>query len=802
MRIALPLLICLVLFASNALPAALSEPIKEEKGLDIARFQSEPVIDGKLDEPLWKEATNLHNFYQTQPGDNTTPTFSTEAMLAYNGRFFFIGIRSLDDPKKVRATLAKRDDITADDYVAIYLDTFNDSRKAYVLMFNPLGVQQDGIFNEDGATDYSVDIVMESKGVVTPEGYSIEIAIPFSSLRYVSGQGKNWGIHMLREIKHLDEENSWMPLSRDKTAVGNAAGSKEAKARFLSQAGRISGPQQVNTGHLLEIIPVLTPSETGRRIQPRPIERSTSYRFLNAPANADFGVTAKLAITPSITLSSAYNPDFAEVEADQPQITANQRFPLFFDEKRPFFLEGIEIFRTPIQAIHTRTFVDPGMAIKLSGKENRNSFGLMLVRDDAPGNFTDEERLDPSVERFIDRNAYSALFRLRRDISDQSNLGIVATSYSFIEKQNHLGGVDGRFNLGLTNVFTFQLLATSSRRFFYDPGADENIYRTGNGLGYRIEYNKTGRTFNLQVAGEGYTSDYRADLGFTQRTNTNRWSATVRYNSEPKTDSRFISWSFLYTTLAQYDWQGRMQYSFIYPRILLNFKRQTFLNLYAYADYARLFEEEFGPKRSTTQQGAFYGDSERNTIYKGFVIEAGTSPNKKYSLTASLDRAWDYLDYDFGAAPRYPRVSPAAIADPNAPLDPGPGSTIYFTSSAAYQPVNALRISFDFTKSGLTRNDTHLVAFDQNLYTLRANYFFTRFTFARARVDYDSLTGNVLGQFLCGWTPNPGTSVYVGYNEDLNFNGFSPFTSIPERGFQRNHRTFFVKLSYLFQHEL
>jgi hypothetical protein len=226
------------------------------------------------------------------------------------------------------------------------------------------------------------------------------------------------------------------------------------------------------------------------------------------------------------------------------------------------------------------------------------------------------------------------------------------------------------------------------------------------------------------------------------------------------------------------------------------------LNLYAYNDYVRFFEEEFGPKRSATQQGAFYGDPERSTFYRGFSVEGGTSPNKKYSFSVSLDRAWDFPDYDFGGGPRYPRVSPAALADPNAPLDPGPGSTFYLTGSAAYQPADALRISLDFTKSKLTRNDTRLVAFDQNLYTLRSNYFFTRFIFVRARLDYDSLIGNIRGQFLWGWTPNPGTSLYIGYNEDLNLNGFSPITNAPERGLRRNRRTFFIKLSYLFRREM
>ncbi len=774
---------------------------EESRPVPIAHFESMPAIDGHLNEEIWKQATSLGNFYQTHPGNNTRPTFNTEALLAYNNKYFFIGIRSLDEKKNIRATLAKRDNITADDSISIYVDTFHDQRKAYVLMFNPFGVQQDGIMNQDGVTDYSVDVVMESKGILTPDGYSVEIAVPFTSLRYASGGGKSWGLHILRQIKHRDEENSWMPLSRNKNAVGNGAGGEETKARFLAQAGTITGPMGIAGGPVLEVIPVLTPSETGTRMRSRQVQ-GTAYDFLNKPVDVDFGLTAKVVLTPGMTLTSAFNPDFAEVEADQPQVTANQRFPLFFDEKRPFFLEGIEIFRTPIQAIHTRNIVDPDIALKFSGKQGVHSFGIMVAQDAAPGNFTEEERIDPDFERFIDKSAYSALFRLRRDISEESSLGLVATSYNFVEKHNHLAGIDGRFNMGATSIFTFQLLGTNSRRFFYDPVANENIYRTGNGFGYRAEYNKTSKNVNFQLAGEGYTPDYRAELGFTQRTDTNRWSGTLRYNSEPKAGSSLVSWSFLFTSLAQHNWQGNMQYAYVYPRVLFNFKRQTFLNLYAYGDYVGLFEEEFGPKRSSIQRGAFFGEPERSTIYKGVLIQAGTAPNKRYSFSASYDRAWDFMDYDFGAGPRFSRVSPAALADPNAPLDPGPGSTLYITSAVAYQPVDALRVSFDFTKSRLIRNDTRLVAFDQNLYSLLANYYFTRFTFARARVDYDSLTGKMLGQFLCGWTPHPGTAVYVGYNEDLNVDGFNPFTFHSERGLHRNHRTFFIKISYLFRHEM
>jgi len=156
------------------------------------------------------------------------------------------------------------------------------------------------------------------------------------------------------------------------------------------------------------------------------------------------------------------------------------------------------------------------------------------------------------------------------------------------------------------------------------------------------------------------------------------------------------------------------------------------------------------------------------------------------------------MDYDFGGGDKFPRVSPAALQfGQGAPLDPGPGSAIDLNGFFTYNPTSALSLRLNYNKSRLRRDDTHLVAFDDDIYSLRGTYQFTRFIFARARVDYDSLASNIRGQFLFGWTPNPGTAFYAGYNDDLNRNGFNPFTGQLEPGFRRNGRTFFIKFSYL-----
>src|SRR5262249_6020089 len=280
-----------------ALPPEKATPVR------IARFDSAPTIDGRLDEDVWGRATILKDFYQIQPGDNIAPSKPAQVLLGYDSKHLYIGFRATDDPGKVRATVAKRDQIFDDDYIGVYLDTFNDRRRAYALFFNPLGVQADGIFTENNGEDYSIDIVMESKGVVTDEGYSVEIAIPFKSLRYEAGKGKLWNVHFFRRIKHFNGElDSWMPVSRDKSGT-------------LNQAGQLTGLEDISTERTLELIPSLTVSETGRRVRALPLgsTQPDPGRLVNQPVRLDPGLTTKVGLTPTVTLDAAINPDFAQV---------------------------------------------------------------------------------------------------------------------------------------------------------------------------------------------------------------------------------------------------------------------------------------------------------------------------------------------------------------------------------------------------------------------------------------------------------------------------------------------------------
>jgi hypothetical protein len=836
--------------ASNAKPTATAKaapalPPEKANPVVIPKFDKPPVIDGRLDEEVWQKAAVLKDFFQIQPGDNTPPSKPTEVLIGYDPKFLYIAFKATDEPDKVRATVAKRDNIFQDDYVGFMLDTFNDKRKAFEVFFNPLGIQGDGIITEGRGEDFSIDLLMESKGIVHETGFNVEIAIPFKSLRFEAGKGKLWGAHFFRRIKRFENElDSWMPFSRSVDSN-------------LSQEGHLTGLEGISVERMIELIPSLTVSQNSRFVPSLPSDQRSldPGRIVNEPVGLDPGLTAKFIPSSAVTVDLAINPDFAQVEADQLVVTANQRFPIFFPEKRPFFLEGIEIFQTPITAVHTRAIVDPDLAVKTTGKRGRNTFGFMVASDNGPGNLNADDRgalnaciekrsLDPRVvcnsERFIDKNAYIGVLRLKRDIGKENSIGMLATTYNFIEKHNQVMAIDGRFRLDKQTTFSFQTLGTTSRNFFFNPNDGLNRYRTGNGFGYSADYNVSGRNWGYEVYGEGFTQDYRADVGFVQRTNSNFNFVNVRYNSDPNPKKKIISYHVHNFTHIDYDWQGRMYIWEAENLVELQLPRSSWVGSWWEPGYERLFDHEFGPTREVkacdpagldlnlpanqARPGcSFFGPSnERSSDKQHLSFYGGSNFSKKIQFNAQVTQRWGHFDFDFGNGDKYPRVSPAALqfqrakaqavaagecdrpeeerpsaCTATAPLDPGRGSLLQFNGNFSYQPTNALRAQFSINSQRLRRYDTDRVAYAINILTLRGTYQFTKATFARLILDYNTLNSRLRSQALFGWTPSPGTAFYAGYNDDLNYDSRHPFTSEIVPGFRRNSRTVFIKMSYL-----
>ena len=323
----------------------------------IPRVDAAVTIDGALDEPAWARAVRLSGFSQYQPVDGRAAEEQTDVLVWYSPDALHFGIVAHDrDPSTVRATVAHRDDLDQEDSVTIYLDTFNDRRRAFFFAVNPLGAQQDGVQSEGsgaagtlfgGNIDKSPDYKFDSQGSVTDSGYIVELRIPFKSLRYPGTGPQTWGINIKRKIQRTGYEDTWTDVRR-------------ASASFLAQSGTITGLHDMRRGVVTEVQPVVTSDASGQRL-------SAGGQFRRAAVELDPSVNVRVGL-PNVAIDATINPDFSQVETDAGLVTTNERFALFVPEKRPFFLEGVELFSTPNQLVYTRRIVAPIAGGKFTGK--------------------------------------------------------------------------------------------------------------------------------------------------------------------------------------------------------------------------------------------------------------------------------------------------------------------------------------------------------------------------------------------------------------------------------------------------
>src|SRR5215831_15215160 len=343
----------------------------------VPRLEAEAAaIDGILSEPVWSQAALLTGFSQFSPLDGVPAADSTQILLWYSPSALYIGVRAFEAHGAVHATLADRDKISADDNVQVLLGTFHDQRQAYVFAVNPLGVQMDGMLVENGlgargswtptlagraSADLSQDFVFESKGRLTEYGYEVEMRIPFKSLKYQSSAQQTWDLNVVREVQHSGYEDSWAPALR-------------ANASFLAQSGTIDGLTGLERGVVLDVNPVVTQHVNGA-----PTAGGWDYHA----ERPQLGGTARWGLTNTLTMTGTAHPDFAEVESDAGQFVIDPRRALFFPEKRPFFIEGLESFSVPHTLIYTRDIAEPDAAVKLAGKVDGTSVGFLSAADNA-----------------------------------------------------------------------------------------------------------------------------------------------------------------------------------------------------------------------------------------------------------------------------------------------------------------------------------------------------------------------------------------------------------------------------------
>ncbi|MGB5739311.1 MAG: DUF5916 domain-containing protein, partial [Woeseia sp.] len=492
--------VLLVIVLTGLAGEALTREAKNSAFADIPRVAGSVIVDGRIDDELWSEAAQIELGYETRPGENTAAPVRTVAMLMENGSSLLIAFEASDpEPHKIRAYLRDRDSAFSDDFVGVILDTFNDQRRAFEFFVNPLGVQMD-LTNDDvnGEEDDSWDAIWDAAGQITDSGFVVEMQIPLSQLRFPqTGDLQTWGIDLIRNYPRAHRYRlAATPLDRDLNC-------------YLCQFSTVSGMPGATPGRDLEITPTITATRSALRADPY------SEPLLDGETEGDVGLSVRWGITPELTASLAINPDFSQVEADVAQLDVNNQFALFFPETRPFFLEGADYFRTPLNAIFTRTVADPEVGAKLTGKRGEDTFGVYVTEDRVtnlifPGAFGSE-----SESLALDNQAFVA--RYSRGFGQASAIGGLVTSRRGDGYNNTVAGIDGRWKISDQHSVQGQYLRSETEY----PAAVAADYEQplgsfdGDALGLTYDYNS--RDWFAYARHSEFDPNYRSDAGFVTR---------------------------------------------------------------------------------------------------------------------------------------------------------------------------------------------------------------------------------------------------------------------------------------------
>ena len=466
----------------------------------IPRVEARIEVDGELDEPVWERAWSATLDYEVRPGENTPAPIRTEVLVMHDANRLYVAFRAHDpDPRAIRAHLADRDQAWADDWVGVVLDTFNDERRNYLFTVNPLGVQMDNIEVESsGGTPW--DGIWKSAAVMTDWGWSAEIEIPFSTLRFQrSAESQVWGFDAIRGYPRNVSHQMGL-FARDRS--NNC---------YLCQAPKIEGFAGVSPGRNIEIVPTLTATRTDER------EDLPDGEMVNGDPDIELGLTARWGITPNLTLSGTINPDFSQVEADALQLTVNRPFAIFFPELRPFFMEGADFFETPMNVVYTRMMREPEWGLKLTGKEGAHTIGAYVVDDEItnliiPGS----ESSDFTV---LEQPNTATVLRYRYDVGNRFTLGGIFSNREGTDYLNRVAGIDGDLRITPRDRVFVQVLRSSTQ---YPDEVVEDFDQpegTIDDWAAKIYYSHSTRTWMWWALLWDVGTDFRADLGFMPQVN-------------------------------------------------------------------------------------------------------------------------------------------------------------------------------------------------------------------------------------------------------------------------------------------
>jgi hypothetical protein len=693
---------------SSRSAAAQTAPRQE---IQARRATVPPRLDGLLDDDLWAgDPLPLDRWMSYNPLRGEPEQQKTSVWMGYDAEAIYFAFRCFDEaPDKIRATISRRDNVWNDDWVGISLDSSGAGQIAYHMFINPRGIQMDALqsTNEDTAPDW----FWQSAGRVDDGGYNVEVRVPLQSLRFRGGPHVRMRALFFRRNSRLGISWSWPEM---------------APGQWVFEAHAPIGFDDLHQPLLLEVIP----SATFSRNQ----TRSDGSVWQDARSNGDFGASLKYGITSAMTLDATVNPDFSQVESDAFEVEVNNRFPIFFSEKRPFFMEGLGLFNlagtggdaTMRTAVHTRRIVDPNAGVKLTGTQGRYTFATLFAPD---------ESLDPDSRRFF------TIGRGVRNLGDGQYVGLIATDAEFGRDHNRVVAADFSLRHGERFRWNGNLIYSDSA-----TADDETSHGTGGQLTY--SYDTRRLTFNGQI--EHYDRGFRMDTAFVNRVGLTRGWQFQQVQFYP--DEQRYPWlkriaPFFWVTSAEDRVQGGSEL-WLMPGIRFNFTRQGYLRL-------------------DTMRGHETFAQRRFTIGRAFA-DGGAQLTRWLNVGGTINQG------------------PAIFYDA---ADPFQGTRRSITTRVGIQPNSQLNHNVSYTFVHFERRETRETVFDVHVINLRNTYQFTPQFLLRAITQFDSSRQRVLGDFLASYELVPGTVVHAGYG--------SLWERPDEDPYRTTARAFFFKASYL-----
>ncbi|MFQ5537259.1 MAG: DUF5916 domain-containing protein [Gemmatimonadota bacterium] len=783
---------------------------KGELEVEIPRLDGADVaVDGRLDEPVWEQATVLADFTQYEPVEGIPATEPTEVRVFYTADAIYFGVHAFDsEPSEILAHLGERDrSVFGDDWIRIMLDTFDDQRQAYVFYVNPLGIQTDGLWIEGLQTrfggfgrggvsiDFNPDFIWESDGRVTDDGWTAEIRIPYVSLRFREVPVQDWGVQVAREVKRRGFKQSWAPLTKEISST-------------LAQSGRLVGLRDLRPKRLVEVNPVITGIRSGER---------RDGTFVRQDPDGDFGLNGRVGVTQNLVLDATYNPDFSQVEADANQIRINERFALFFPEKRAFFLEGTEIFNTPQRLVYTRRIVDPVAGAKLTGKVGAFQVGYIGAVDESP-----------STLQGGSGQALFNLVRLRRDVGNGSTVGLLYTDRSLTDGSGYYNRLfAGDVRLLFRNRYT--LTAQVAGSLDHSSAQDTRI-RPQPFLHTRFE--RSGTTFSWNLSLTDIDPDFRARSGFIPRLGDTELTGSISFTKYgapgaflERTSLRLVTNNFF---RHEEFWDGARPFEHeieIWPTF--TFRGGRTLTFVLRNGYFRFEPQSYS-------RYAVQGDDGEVLEYQlpaplKLMKAGGLIPRLRLNNSANLNGRMFFREVPIfaeGSRGLELQVGPELQLRPTTQLQLSLNHTFSRIWRRRQETRLDIRSTPGFLPDGATtlvrpRTRTHTSVFSTvNLSRLRIQYQYNKAITTRVLLQYDlehqaqlrdPTTGRPIllggapvpefrnsefqGQFLLQYQPSPGTIFYIGYTR------FMKTDALTYRLGRMNpvEDGLFLKISYLFR---